>query len=88
VDLFFIVTTVILGIIIMVPFYRVLRGPTNFDRLLGVAAIAAKTMVIIVFIGFLFGRIDMFVDITLAYAILNFIGVMAIAKYVETSNVF
>jgi multicomponent Na+:H+ antiporter subunit F len=29
----------------------------------------------------MFDRLDMFIDITLAYAILNFIGNLAIAKY-------
>ncbi len=78
--------TVILTAIIIIPFYRVLVGPTVFDRLLGVSAIGAKTMVIICLVGHLYGRLDMFVDITLAYAILNFVGVIAIAKYFGTSK--
>jgi len=78
---FFIYLSVILSIIIFIPLYRVIAGPTLFDRVLGAGTIATKTMVIILVIGFAFGRIDMFIDITLAYAILNFIGVIAIAKY-------
>ncbi len=76
----------ILAIVIVIPFYRVLKGPTVFDRLLGAGTIGTKTMVLICIIGFEFQRIDMFVDITLAYAILNFIGVIAIAKYFETQR--
>jgi len=53
------------------------------DRMLGAGAIGTKTMVLILLIGYMFDRIDMFIDITLAYAVLNFIGVIAIAKYVE-----
>jgi multicomponent Na+:H+ antiporter subunit F len=41
-------------------------------------------MVLILIIGFVFGRIDMFIDITLAYTTLNFIGTIAIAKYLGT----
>jgi len=37
--------------------------------------------VLILAIGFIFNRFDMFVDITLAYAVLNFIGTIAIAKF-------
>ena len=78
---YFIYLSVILTIIIFIPLYRVIAGPTLYDRILGAGAIATKTMVIILVVGFAFGRIDMFIDITLAYATLNFIGVIAIAKY-------
>lgn len=74
-------------VIILIPFYRVLRGPTVFDRLLGAGAIGAKTMVIICLIGFIYGRVDLFVDITLAYAVLNFIGMIAVSKYFESQDV-
>ncbi|MFO7767940.1 MAG: monovalent cation/H+ antiporter complex subunit F [bacterium] len=72
---------VLLTVIIAIPFYRVVAGPTIFDRLLGVGAIGTKTLVLICLVGLMFGRLDMFIDITVAYAILNFIGNLAIAKY-------
>ncbi len=72
---------VVLTVIIAIPFYRVVAGPTLFDRLLGVGAIGTKTLVLICLVGLMFGRLDMFIDITVAYAILNFIGNLAIAKY-------
>jgi len=86
-ETFFLYSAVILTIIITVPLYRVLWGPTLFDRLLATNAIATKTIVLICLIGFLFGRIDMFIDITLAYAILGFIGSLIIAKYVTVEKV-
>ncbi len=85
-DQFFLYSAIGLTIIIAVPLYRVLYGPTVFDRLLATNAIATKTIVLITLIGFLFGRIDMFIDITLAYAILGFIGSLIIAKYVSSSQ--
>jgi multicomponent Na+:H+ antiporter subunit F len=72
---------VALTIIIAIPSYRVIAGPTLFDRLLGAGAIGTKTLVLICLVGAMFGRLDMFIDITVAYAILNFIGNLAIAKY-------
>lgn len=83
---FFLYISVALTIIIAVPLYRVLVGPTLFDRLLAANAIATKTIVLICLIGFLFGRIDMFIDITLAYAILGFIGSLIISKYVTSQK--
>lgn len=81
---FFVYLSVILSIIIFIPLYRVMMGPTLYDRMLGAGAVATKTLVLVLLIGFVFNRIDMFIDITLAYAALNFIGVIAIAKYLGT----
>lgn len=84
---FFLYSAVILTAIIVVPAYRVIKGPTVFDRLVGTNAIATKTIVLICLIGYLYGRIDMFIDITLAYAILGFIGTLTIAKYFASVEV-
>ena len=86
IDRFFLYYTVVLTVIIFIPLYRVVQGPTVFDRMLGAGAIGTKTMVLILVIGLVFRRFDMFVDITLAYAVLNFIGTIAIAKFLGTEK--
>lgn len=78
---FWTATTIALVVIILIPLYRVANGPTLFDRLLALGAMAAKTIGLICMFGFLYDRFDMFVDIALAYAVLNFIGGIAVAKY-------
>lgn len=80
-DRLYVYIAVVLTIIIVIPFYRVVVGPTLFDRLLGAGAIGTKTLVLLCLVGILYGRLDMFIDITLAYAILNFVTNIAIAKY-------
>ena len=80
-DQAFVAVGVALTIIIAIPAYRVVVGPTLFDRLLGAGAIGTKTLVLVCLVGVAFDRLDMFVDITVAYAILNFVGNLAIAKY-------
>ncbi|MAE70122.1 MAG: pH regulation protein F [Gemmatimonadetes bacterium] len=75
----------IIGIALLLPFYRVIKGPTVFDRMVGVSVIGTKTIILICLTGFAFGRIDMFIDIAIAYAMLNFLGSIVIAKYLETS---
>ena len=84
-DDLFVALAVVLGAVILIPFYRVYKGPTVFDRLLGVATVGAKTISMILVIGYIYGRIDMFVDIALGYAILNFFGGLTMAKYYKTS---
>jgi multicomponent Na+:H+ antiporter subunit F len=56
-------------------------GPTILDRLIGVNAIGTKTVVLLLLIGFLYERVDMFVDIALAYGFLNFVAVIAASRY-------
>ncbi len=85
-DQFFLYSAVLLTIIIAMPIIRVLKGPTLFDRLLATSAIATKTIVLIALIGYVYDSIDMFIDITLAYAILGFIGTLIIAKYITVTN--
>ena len=60
---------------------RVVVGPTAIDRIVAVNVIGTKTAVLLVIIGVIFERVDMFVDFALAYALLNFIGSLAAARY-------
>ena len=81
---FLMIITVLLILFIPISLYRMIKGPTIFDRLLAAGAIGSKTTIIIVLIGLIYNRLDMFVDIAIAYAILNFIGTIAMAKYFTT----
>ena len=73
--------TALLVFVLALPLYRVVRGPSVFDRLLAAGVIGTKIVALILLIGELFGRLDMFIDIALAYAILNFIGAIAVALW-------
>lgn len=66
---------------VTIPFYRLIKGPTVFDRLLSIGAIGGKAIALILLLGLLYGRLSMFVDIALGYAILNFIGGIVMAEY-------
>lgn len=69
---------------LMIPaLYRIVVGPTALDRIVAVNIIGTKTAVMLVVIGVIFGRIDMFVDFALAYALLNFTGSLAAARYLH-----
>lgn len=61
---------------------RALLGPTVYDRILAINAFGTKTVLLIPVYGFLSGRPD-FADIALAYALINFIGTVAVLKYFE-----
>lgn len=70
-------------LIMVLSLYRGVFGPTILDRLIGVNAIGSKTTALLIIIGLLYNRVDMFVDIAIAYAMLNFIAVLASAKYLQ-----
>jgi multicomponent Na+:H+ antiporter subunit F len=80
---FFLVNSLILGILVLLCLYRVVYGPGIFNRLVGASVIGTKTLFILVSIGFLYGRVDMFVDISLVYALLNFMVTIAAAKFFQ-----
>ncbi|MDI6777016.1 MAG: monovalent cation/H+ antiporter complex subunit F [Syntrophales bacterium] len=78
---FFLAIALALGFLIFFSLYRAVFGPTVFDRIIGAGFIGTKTTAILVLIGFIYKRIDMFVDIALAYSILNFVGTLILSKY-------
>ena len=80
-NVFFLSVALGLCFLMLFALYRALFGPTVLDRLIGVNAIGSKTVVLLLLIGVLFERIDMFVDIALAYAFLNFVAVIAASRY-------
>ena len=79
---------VLMFLMMLICLYRAAVGPTVIDRILAVNVIGTKTMLLLVLIGSLYryhgepvGRVDMYVDLALTYALLNFIGSLAAAKY-------
>lgn len=59
---------------------RAFIGPTLYDRILAVNMFGTKTVLMIAVLGFLMGRPE-FLDIALVYALINFVGVIALLKY-------
>ena len=73
----------ILTVLILVYMYRVFQGPTVYDRILGLNGISTKAIILLTILGSLYGRLEMFVDIALGYAMLNIVGGLAVGKYLE-----
>lgn len=82
-DLFFLFAGLYLCLVMLLSLYRAVVGPTILDRLIGVNAIGSKTTVLLILIGTLYRRVDMFIDIALAYAMLNFIAVLAASRFFQ-----
>jgi multicomponent Na+:H+ antiporter subunit F len=80
---FFLGVAILLCFLVLLCLYRGIYGPTVIDRIVAIGAIGTKTLAILVLMGFIYDRIEMFLDISMVYAILNFIGTLAAAKYFE-----
>ncbi len=65
---------------------RVVRGPTLWDRLSGLALTGTKTLILLLVAGQLSGTPEMFTDIALAYALVGFLGALVLAKYFEGTS--
>ena len=76
---------VVLSITSLLSTYRVLVGPTIQDRLVGLSLIGTKTTVVMVLLAVLWDR-RVFLDIALVYAILGYVGIIAITKYLRVGE--
>lgn len=73
-----------LGVLVsmMLALVRALLGPTVYDRVLAVNVFGTKTVAMIAVLGFLNGR-PHFLDLGLVYALINFIGMIAVLRFFE-----
>ncbi len=62
--------------------YRVLLGPTPPDRVVGLSVMTSNVTALLVVLGLSFER-HIYLDVALVYAMLSFISVIAISKYLE-----
>lgn len=74
------VTTVAILATMALALARAALGPTTFDRILALNMFGTKTVLLIAVIGFLTGR-PSFLDLGLVYALINFVGVMAVLRF-------
>jgi multicomponent Na+:H+ antiporter subunit F len=78
-DMFGVATAALLVCMAMT-LVRSIAGPTVFDRILALNSFGTKTVLLIAVIGFLNGRPD-FLDLAMVYALMNFIGTIAVMKF-------
>jgi multicomponent Na+:H+ antiporter subunit F len=64
---------------------RALLGPTVWDRIVAVNVFGTKTVLLVALISFVMGH-ELFIDIALAYALINFIAIIAVLKLVNVQH--
>ncbi len=76
------IATIVVIFAIMLTLYRLMKGPTIYDRVLAANAIGTMAVVILVLIGFIYGR-PHFLDLAVVYTLINFVATIAFLKYRE-----
>lgn len=64
---------------------RALLGPSIWDRILAINSFGTGTVLMIAILGYLTERPE-WEDIALVYALINFIGTLAVMKFVKFSS--
>jgi multicomponent Na+:H+ antiporter subunit F len=77
-------TAAIIGVVVTmaIALARAVIGPTIYDRILAVNSFGTVTVLAIAVFGFLMGRPE-FLDIALIYALINFVGTIAVLKFLR-----
>jgi len=76
---FFIGATIFLALTILMCMYRVFKGPTKGDRIIGINIIGTKTVVIIAIVSTILSE-DYFIDVALVYVLISFIASYAVSR--------
>ena len=85
-SLFLLVIAILITLLTAVCLYRVAVGPTIFDRIIAAGLVGTNGLILLVVIGFIYQRISLFVDIAIAYALLNFVVAIVLGKYFERGS--
>ena len=72
----------IIGVAVILCLLRMIKGPTAPDRAVALDTLSTVTTAVLVLLGFIFKRY-IYLDVSLVYAILTFIGAVAIARFLE-----
>jgi len=69
-------------IALFISFFRMIKGPSIADRVISLDTMTIISISLIVFIASYSMRI-IYIDVAAVYALISFIGVVAVARYLE-----
>ena len=72
----------IIGTAIFLCLLRMIKGPTAPDRAVALDTLSTVTAALLVLLGYVFKRY-IYLDVSLVYAVLTFVGSVAIARFLE-----
>ena len=79
---FYEIALIALGILMIGGLLRVIKGPTIWDRLLGYNLVASKITIAIILFAVILDK-TYILDMAILYALLGFISIIMIARFIE-----
>ena len=80
-DIAVLVALHVVGLAMLMSLWRLLRGPTVPDRILGLDTLYVNTIAALILFG-MYLRSSVFVEAALVIAMLGFVGTVMLSKYV------
>ena len=77
-----IMAMVLIALAALIGLYRLLFGPTNPDRIVATDALSLIATVVLIVLALIFSS-PLYLDIALVYAVLSFVGMVALARVIE-----
>jgi len=81
-DIIYQIAGAIALVAILLAFVRMIKGPSSADRVVALDVMTIISISLIVFLALILQR-SIYVDIALVYGLISFVGVVAIARYLE-----
>jgi len=78
----FLAVSITILIVMVLALLRAVLGPTLFDRILAVNMFGTKIVLLVAVLGVITGQ-SSFLDIALVYALINFVGIIAVLRFFE-----
>ncbi len=79
---FLLAVALVIAAITVAGIYRIAAGPRLYDRVLASSLVAINALLLLLLVGFLLDRVDMFVDLAVAFALLGFLVPLATGRVV------
>ncbi|MDD4881266.1 MAG: monovalent cation/H+ antiporter complex subunit F [Gallionellaceae bacterium] len=82
VETLIVIAATLTGAAFLLALWRFLKGPSAADRVVAFDGLTIVSITMIILIAFVEGR-GIYLDVALVYALLSFLGVIAVARYLE-----
>lgn len=80
-----IIALLLIGMAALIGLYRLIFGPTTPDRIVATDALNLIACVVLVLLALFFDSV-LYLDVALVYAVLSFVGMIALARVIEAKT--
>lgn len=75
------VAMIALALLALTSTYIIIRGPTAWDRLQGLAVLSSKVVIVIVLLSLYFDQ-SYLADLAIVFSLLGFVSIVLISRYI------